>query len=281
MGVTDVLQPLADLPGVREAADRARAALAELHRHKANRRGWPVTAAEAAVRAARSSAAIDGGSTVLPAVFDAAGAGPFVVTQAAAVPDGDTPGARVVDPILAGALRVGQALDGDALRNLVGVWQRAPLQALARLHLLAAADLVDDQERLGRPRTTPGVAERLDLLAQTVLTSSAPAPVLAAVVHGELLTLRPFGSADGVLARAASRLVAVSSGLDPHSLGMPEVFWLRRRQAYLDAAAGFGAGTPEGVGGWVILCCGALEDGAREASALLDGAASGGARSRP
>ncbi|MCM6772739.1 oxidoreductase [Nocardia sp. CDC159] len=246
--MSDVLQPLVDLPGVREAADRARDALAEVHMHKANRRGWPTTAAEAAVRAARSSAAIDGGSTELP-------------------PDG-----QVADPILAGALRVGQALDGDALRNLVAVWQRAPLQALARLHLLAAADLVADPEQLGRPRSAPGVAERLDLLAQTVLTSHAPAPVLAAVVHGELLALQPFGSADGLVARAASRLVCVSSGLDPHSLGVPEVFWLRRRAAYLDAAAGFGAGTPEGVGGWVMLCCGALEDGAREARSIADAA---------
>ncbi|WP_338770910.1 oxidoreductase [Nocardia vulneris] len=247
--MTDPLQPLVDLPGVRAAADRARDALAAVHRHKANRRGWPTTAAEAAVRAARSSAAIDGGSTELPA-------------------DGN-----VADPILAGSLRVGQALDGDALRNLVGTWQRAPLQALARLHLLAAADLVADEELLGRPRADAGVAERLDLLAQTVVGSRAPAPVLAAVVHGELLTLRPFGTADGMVARAASRLVAVSSGLDPHSLGVPEVFWLRRRQSYLDTAAGFGTGTPEAVGNWVILCCGALEDGAREATSIADSAA--------
>lgn len=246
--MTDPLQPLVELPGVRAAADKARDALAEVHRHKANRRGWPTTAAEAAVRAARSSAAIDGGSAQLPA-------------------DG-TP-----DPILAGALRVGQALDGEGLRNLTGVWQRAPLQALARLHLLAAADLVDDKDLLGRPRGGSGVAERLDLLAQTVLGSSAPAPVVAAVVHGELLSLRPFGSADGIVARAAARLVTVSSGLDPHALGVPEVFWLRRRQAYLDAAGGFANGTAEGVGGWVILCCGALEDGAREAMSIANAAA--------
>ncbi|WP_216898551.1 oxidoreductase [Nocardia alni] len=244
--MNDVLQPLTDLPGVRAAADRARDALAEVHRHRANRRGWATTAAEAAVRAARSSAALDGGATELP-----------------------FPGIAG-EPILAGALRVGQALDGEALRNLVGVWERAPLQALARLHLLAAADLVEDQDRLGRPRGGADIAERLDLLAQTVLTSSAPAPVVAAVVHGELLALRPFGAGDGVVARAASRLVAVSSGLDPHSLGVPEVFWLRRRQAYLEAAEAFGSGTVEGVGGWVVLCCGALEDGAREARSIAD-----------
>ncbi|MGW1743192.1 oxidoreductase [Nocardia sp. NPDC001965] len=247
--MTDPLAPLIELPGVRAAADKARDALAEVHRHRANRRGWATTAAEASVRAARSSAALEGGSTELPA-------------------DG-----AIADPILAGALRVGQALDGDALRNLVGIWDRAPLQALARLHLLAAADLVDDENELGRPRADGGVARRLDVLAQTLLTTSAPAPVTAAVVHGELLTLKPFGSADGVVARAASRLVTVSSGLDPRSLGVPEVFWLRRRQAYLDAAAGFGSGTAEGVGGWVLFCCGALEDGAREATSIADAAA--------
>lgn len=247
--MTDPLAPLLELPGVRAAADKARDALAEVHRHRANRRGWATTAAEASVRAARSSAALEGGSTELPA-------------------DG-----TITDPILAGALRVGQALDGDALRNLVGIWERAPLQALARLHLLAAADLVDDQNGLGRPRADGGVAERLDMLTQTLLTTSAPAPVIAAVVHGELLTLKPFGSADGLVARAASRLVTVASGLDPRSLGVPEVFWLRRRQAYLDAAAGFGSGTAEGVGGWVLFCCGALEDGAREATSIADAAA--------
>ncbi|MFD6107796.1 oxidoreductase, partial [Nocardia salmonicida] len=157
--------------------------------------------------------------------------------------------------------------------NLVGTWRRAPLQALARLHLLAAADLVTDEQELGRPRSAPGVAERLDMLAQTVQSSKAPAPVVAAIVHGELLSLRPFGTGDGVVARAASRLVAVASGLDPRSLGVPEVFWLRRRQAYLDAAAGFGMGTAEGVGGWVLFCAGALEDGAREANSIADAAA--------
>lgn len=202
------------------------------------------------MRGARASAAIDGGSMELPGVGEAG------------------------DPVLTGALRVGQALDGDALGITVSTWQRAPLQALARLHLLAAAGLVDDQSALGRPRTAPGVGERLDLLAQLVTGGTkAPAPVLAAVVHGELLALRPFGTADGVVARAASRLVCVSTGLDPHNLGVPEVSWMRRRQAYVDAAAGFATGTPQGVGSWVILCCGALEAGAKEALSIAEAAA--------
>lgn len=202
------------------------------------------------MRAARASASIDGGSTELPGIGEAG------------------------DPVLTGALRVAQALDGDALPITVSTWQRAPLQALARLHLLAASGVAEEQATLGRPRVAAGVAERLDLIAQLVTGgTSAPAPVLAAVVHGELLVLEPFGTADGVVARAASRLVAVSTGLDPHNLGVPEVSWLRRRQAYRAAAAGFAAGTAEGVAGWVILCCGALESGAREALSIAEAAA--------
>jgi hypothetical protein len=248
---SDPLAPIAELPGVAEAAQRARELLGEVHRHKANRRGWPQSAAEAAVQAARASSAIEGGSTVLSAS------------------DGS-----IEDPVLAGALRVAQSLDGDALQNMAAVWKRAPLQALARLHLIAAADLVDNPDQLGRPRSVPGMGERLDLLAQLVTGGSkVAAPVLAAVVHGELLALRPFGTADGIVARAASRLVCVTSGLDPHNLGIPEAMWLRRLQAYRDAAEKFAEGTVEGVGGWVIMCCGGLEVGAREALAIADAAA--------
>ncbi len=179
------------------------------------------------------------------------------------------------DPILAGSLRVASALDGDALTIILSTWQRAPLQALARLHLLAAADLVEDQSFLGRPRSGDGVGERLDFLAQLVTGgTSAPAPIIAAIVHGELLALKPFGSADGIVARAASRLIATSSGFDPHNLGVPEVSWMRRTQTYLDGAAGFASGTTTGVGSWLIYCCGALEAGAAEATSIADAAAS-------
>ena len=166
---------------------------------------------------------------------------------------------------------MGQALEGGTT-NLVGVWQRAPLQALARLHALAAADLVGD-DALGRPRADPEAAARLELMARLVTGGSAvPAAVLAAVAHGELLTLIPVGSADGVVARAVSRLVTVASGLDPHGLGVPEVYWMRRADEYRAAAAGFSSGQPEAVGGWLLFCCRALEDGAREAISIAEAA---------
>ena len=240
----DPLAPLMELPGVAAASEQARAELGKAHRHRANLRGWPVTAAEAAVRAARSSSALDGGPLRL---------------------DDSTS----TDPVLSGALRVAEALEGGAT-NLVGVWQRAPLQALARIHMLAAADLVSD-DLLGRPRADAEVVRRLGLLAELVTGATrAPAPVVAAVVHGELLALEPFGSADGVVARAVSRLVTMASGLDPHGLGVPEVYWMRRAVDYRNSAHGFSTGTSEGVAGWLVMCCRGLQDGAREALSIAE-----------
>ncbi|HEX9834922.1 MAG TPA: oxidoreductase, partial [Mycobacterium sp.] len=54
MIAADPLAPLARLPGVAEASAEAGAALGRAHRHRANLRGWPANAAEAALRAARA-----------------------------------------------------------------------------------------------------------------------------------------------------------------------------------------------------------------------------------
>jgi hypothetical protein len=244
--VTDPLVPLTELPGVAEACDEAREALGRAHRHRVNLRRWPTTAAEAAVRAARASSVLDGGSLTIRAADD-------------------------TDPVLAGALRVAEALEGGATA-LVGVWQRAPLQALARLHALAAADLTED-DRLGRPRPDADVGRRLELLRDVITGAKrVPAPVLAAVAHGELLTLAPFGVADGVVARAVSRLIAITSGLDPHGLGVPEVYWMRHSGDYRAAARGFQSGTPDGLTAWILTSCTAFHAGAREALAIAQAA---------
>ncbi len=248
----DPLAPLMELPGVAEASDRARDALGRAHRHRANLRGWPVTAAEASLRSARASSVLDGGPVRLEDL-------------AATTPEN----LAISDPVFGGALRVAQALEGGG-GPLIGIWQRAPLQALARLHMLAAADQVDD-DQLGRPHAGAEVGPRLELLAEVVTgRTRAPAPVVAAVAHGELLTLRPFGSADGVVARAVSRLVTIASGLDPHGLGVPEVIWMRQPAEYRDAARGFTDGTPDGVGAWLVLCCRAMQAGAQEALSIAE-----------
>lgn len=243
----DPLAPLLDLPGVVAAVARARDAVVAVHHHPVNRRGWPVSAAEASLRAARASAALDGAP----------------LHTAAADPGSDV----VTDPVLAGAVRV-----VEESGRLLGVWRRSPMQALARLHVLAAADLVPAERHdaeLGRPRVDDAVSARLALLADLVTgATSVPAPVLVAVVHGELLALAPFGSAGGVVARAAARLTAVAAGLDPKGLAVPEVGHLRRAADYRSTAAGFAAGTRAGIAAWVVHCCEQWEAGAREGTSI-------------
>lgn len=240
--MTDPLTPLLELDGVATAAKSAQDAVFAVHRHRANLRDASATAAEASVRAARASAAIDGADPELPAE------------------------GGVSDPVLAGALRVAEA--GE---SLLPTWRRAPLQALARMHLLAAADLTEDPDTLGRPRAAGNAADRLELLGQLIVgATSVPSPVLTAVVHGELLTLSPFGIADGVVARAAARLTMVATGLDPKSLTVPEVACFRRVTRYRAAAEAFATGTPDGLREWLLFTCESLELGAKEAEGIAE-----------
>lgn len=241
---------LTALPGVAEPVEAARRSIAALHAHPVNRRGWPTSAAAASVRGARASSVLDGG----------AGSG-----------DPDEP--TVLDPVLAGSLRAAAALPG-----LVPVWERAPLQAVARLHTLAAADLLPGSA-LGRPDQHAGAprsAGRLAALADVAVSADWPAPILVAVVHGELLALHAFGAANGVVARASARLVMIASGLDPHGLSVPEVGHLRAGAAYGQAARGFAAGTTEGVAAWIRHVCAALEAGAREGLSIASAGAQAG-----
>lgn len=248
---------LAALPGVPAAVEAARAGVTALRGHPALRRHRDRIAGAAGERAARASAALDGA--------------PLLAGNA-----GETVTEVVGDPRLAGALRA-----TASLVDLVPVWQRAPLQALARLHVLAAADLVRADlvgadlvgaDRLGRPRPDPVIGPRLAALADVVIAAPWPAPVVMAVVHGELLALQPFGSADGVVARAAGRLAMMSSGLDPDGLGVPEVAYLRSGPRYRRAAQGFAAGEAGAVTTWLLLVCDALVTGAREGGSIADAA---------
>ncbi|SDX13783.1 hypothetical protein SAMN05421504_102421 [Amycolatopsis xylanica] len=238
--MSDPLAPLLALDDVAAAVKSAQDAVFAVHRLPANLRDGSATASEASVRAARSSAGIEGASLDVSDV--------------------------VSDPVLAGALRVAEALE-----SILPTWRRAPLQALARLHLLAAADLVSDQDSLGRP--VSGAGPRLELLAQLITgATSVPGAVLSAVVHGELLALKPFGSADGVVARAAARLSMIATGLDPKALTVPEVAYFRRITKYHAAASAFASGAPDGISEWLLFSCEAIESGAKEARSISDAA---------
>ena len=72
------------------------------------------------------------------------------------------------------------------------------------------------------------------------------------------------------MARAAARLTAVASGLDPKGLAVPEVGHLRRVREYRAAAAAFTGGTADGLAEWLRHCCAQWEAGAREGQSIAD-----------
>jgi hypothetical protein len=236
----DPLAPLLDLadvaPALTAARDRADAAM----RHRALRRHGGRVAAEASLRAAVASAALEGHGYDL----DEVRAG------------------TVTDPVVQGALRVAEGVTG-----LVDLWPRAPRQALARLHVLAARGVVAEPD-LGR---LTGGAERIDALAHLVAGNERTPPLLlAAIVHAELLTLRPFAGPAGIVARAAARLTLIGRGLDPRGLLAVEVGHRSREPEYVGASGAYATGTPDGVRSWLRHYAAAVEAAAGEVTAIGD-----------
>lgn len=290
----DPLAGLVALPGVAEAVDAARRACEELRWHEAYRRRWREVRGEAGIRSARASAAIDGARVPVDVVRGLAlGSGGSERTGAGRVGGGSVgagSGGPDVDVAL-GALRAAVEVE----RHMPDLGARgAPVlpplgQLLARVHAAAGRGWLPD-DTLGRLRTdaapldlyglgpAPAAADlagRIDLLARVLGGTRAPAPVVAAVVHGELLTLRPFAAGNGVVARALARLVLTVRGLDPTGSLLPEVAWAEAPNAYLGAAAGFATGTPEGVGAWVRACADAMVAGADAARDVADAVVAG------
>lgn len=274
--------PLAELPGVADAIGRARAACEELRWHEAFRRRWPEVRAEATVRSARASAALEGAWVPVAVLRD-------VARGVAPVP----PDAQ--SRLAFGALRA--AAEVERLLPPLGKPTAAvgpPFgQLLARLHTAATAGLgaaagpgnAPDAGRPrgdARPRDLAGlgpapsgseVAARLDVLGELVRTSRAPTLVVAAVVHGELLALRPFAVGSAVVARAVSRLLVAQRGLDPTGAVVADAAWVGNE--YLGAAAGFATGTATGVAAWLVGCAEAVRIGADEGRSIADAVVAG------
>jgi len=241
---SDPLAPLLDLPGVADGVAAARSSVDSLIAHRVLRRRSADVSAESSLRGAWISSVLAGSTSTQADVRS---------------------GAASADPIVQGALRV-QA----AIPTLTDTWTRAPRQALARLHALASADLVSDPDQLGRPSGTAGVAERLDALASVLAATSAPAVVVAAIVHGEILGLDAFTPASGVVARAAVRLTVIERGLDLKSLVVIEAGHRDLGDAYGTALAAYRTGTADGVGEWIRHCADAVVAGARESLAICE-----------
>lgn len=158
---------------------------------------------------------------------------------------------------VAGAVRLSTELPA-----LAAVLRVAPGQALARAHTLAAYGVVADDE-LGRVRGSREVTSRVSGLTELLTArSEAPALVLAAIAHAEIATVSPFGSADGLIARAVERMVLISSGFDPRGVIVSEVGHLRRQDDYRRLLSGYQDGSIAGVRDWILHVAQAAVDGA-------------------
>jgi hypothetical protein len=234
------LEALAGLEGVPSAFAAARDGIDALLRDRGLRRTAPDLTAESLLRGAHASAVLEGSSSTLDEVRSGAG-----------------------DEVAEDAVRV-----STELLSWGPTLARSPLQVLARLHTVAAARSLPD-EQLGRPRDADA-AGRLRMTA-SVLAASAdlPAMLVAAVAHAEIADAAPFASHNGLVARAVERLVLVSRGVDEKSLVVPEAGHLANRAAYESNLRAYRDGGPAGVHAWLLYAAEAYAAGA-EASPLTD-----------
>ncbi|EFL40056.1 LOW QUALITY PROTEIN: oxidoreductase, partial [Streptomyces griseoflavus Tu4000] len=209
----DPLAALGSLPGVADSVESVRKSVDRVYGHRVMRRRSNEITSEAALRGARGTAALSGADWALEEVrrrSDFSG-------------DGE---ARTMGAALRLTAEAGQ---------LLSIWRQSPLRVLARLHLVAAAE---GDGRVGRPRqegepvdepliglALPSAAEahgRLEGLSELIIAGgSAPALVTAAVVHGELLALRPLHPPHNGLDRAHGRAHRPGRQRSRPQVGMP------------------------------------------------------------
>jgi hypothetical protein len=221
----DPLAWCTELDGVPSAFAATRDGIDALLRDRGMRRTSPEQTSESLLRGAHASAVLAGSASTLDEVR--AGTG---------------------DDIAQAAVRI-----STEVLSLAPVVGRSPAQAFARLHVLAGGS--------GAPASADGAA-RLQSLSQTLLQTRSPALLVAAVVHGDLLSADAFDSYDGLVARAAERLVLVARGVDPASLVVPEAGHLALRAAYESNLRGYRAGGRAGLHSWLLYAAEAQAKGA-------------------
>jgi len=275
----DVLLDLAGLPGVADAVQEARDACERLRWHPAMRRRTAEVRVEAGVQAARASAALEGARLPAELMRD-------VVRGAATLPT------DAVGAVVRGAVRA-QAESEHLAAGGARALTSAPWQALARLQVAAAADLVGPDE-LGRPRRgdempvddtvlagvdapeAQAVSARLEALNGLLSApTKAPAVVLAAVAQAEVLSLRPFLAGNGVVARALFRSLVVGLGLDPMGAVVPELALLTDPAGFGTALRAYGTGTAQGLATWIAYAAGSVTRGAEQGTAVADAVLAG------
>jgi Fic family protein len=259
----DVLAPLVDLPGVAEAIERARAAVDSVLWDRAMRQRASDIAARSQLRGAWATSAIDGAEV-----------------RPDALVSGDALDGSPIGNVVAAAC----ALQAEIPRN-VDTFGKAPLQVISRLHAVVSVDFVSADDR-GRVRTDqeaddplrlpdlPSAAEaaaRLTALSRLLVTpTTAPALVVAAVAHAEIAVTRPFAWGSGLVARALTRLVCASRGVDPDCWTVSEAgLFAAGRPKYTAALRAYQSATPDGLAEWLILHADAVRVGADESRRIF------------
>ncbi|WP_199038571.1 oxidoreductase [Glycomyces salinus] len=235
----DPLAPLLELSEVADALENARTNVDRMLWHEALRGDSTHVAAEVALHDASATLALEGYDCDVERLR----AGDFS------------------DPVVAGALRV-----TEALPSLVDVWPVSPRYVLAKLHLLASRDFEPGDGEPGRIEVDSSGSARIDAMCALVTnpTKEIPPALSAAVVHGELLAVRPFPMANNIVARAAARIALASKGLDSKLLITVNAGHLERQPEYVGAQRAWSTGTPDGVRAWLKHFGKALEAGATE-----------------
>lgn len=241
-GAADPLARLAALEGVGSAFAASRDGIDALLRDRGLRRTTPDLTADALLRGAHASAALEGSTSTLEDVRQGEG-----------------------DEVAQSALRVSAELLG-----LLPTLATSPLQALARLHTLAGKGVVADED-LGRPRDPVGATRLRDLAGVLTGPTAAPALLVAAIAHAEIASAAPFVSHNGLVARAAERLLLVGRGVDSKSLVIPEAGHLALRREYESNLRGYRDGGVAGVHAWLLYAAEAYARAA-ESSPLNAGA---------
>ncbi|GAB6900366.1 Fic family protein [Kineosporia succinea] len=272
--LAESLAALENLPGVAGAVQSARTACTEIRWHNALRRRSAEARAEATVRSARSSAALEGARYPVDLVRD-------VARGAAELPsDGSGRLAQAAVRVYSEAALLEKSLS------------QAPAQALARLHLAAAGGLLPG-DQVGRPRQgtelpSDGIGDPAGapigaelsgrLTGITGLLSapaSAPALVVAALVHAEILTARPFVAGNGLVARGLAHAVMIGRGLDPMGVVVWEAAHLDAGPDYHRRLQAYTSGRVDAVADWLIHCADAVVKGAGEGRVVCDAVTAG------
>ena len=280
----------------------ARRAVDRLYGHRVMRRRAGEVTSESALRGARASAALDGADWPLEEVRRRTdfGTDPEARTVGGALrvnaEAGQLLGTWRHSPLqVLARLHLLASGDADAAAGRPRQAGEPAGERFGKVLPVAEDTGVPTGAQAGAPGTAPArvpvfelppapgadeVAARLDGLARLLVSRggkkhpnerTAPALVVAAVVHGELLALQPFGSHNGLVARAAQRIVLIAEGLDPQAICPLEVGLAELgTDAYRNALGGYASGSEQGLALWIGHCAAALRLGVRESTAVCE-----------